>query len=252
MSDPSEPIAKRVCANLWLLFCWLGRSCLRAWNLYCECLRANLLVRRWMRRKAAQPQSTTNEPFAARVPALLSGKTSSSPAGVSLAVASTVTTFVLVGYCIHGLMSEFGTQVQGQVIATGANETATEALLDGSVVSLRERSTLTVDETGPQCLARLEAGEIIFNARATLERPFTVDTRMLTATVVADATFRVAANSWIEVEVYEGAVKLALKGAKADAPVRWLRKGESFSVPVDAMRPAFAERRDGTNASDGG
>lgn len=170
-------------------------------------------------------------------------------ASVALAVVATVTAFVAAGYWFT---IERGLHVQGQVIATGANETTTAALLDGIVVSLRERSTLTVDETGPRRIARLEAGEIIFKAKATQERPFTVDTARLTATVVADATFRVAADSWIEVEVYEGAVKLALKGAKADAPVRWLRKGESFSVPVDGMRPALAKRREDVSAKGGG
>lgn len=241
MSDVRR-IAKRA-------FYWLRGACARAWELYRNCLEANPLLRPWMRRKTTQTRLAPNNDFVAWLPALLTQRTSSPCVGIFIAVLSTVTTLGVTGYSFTKV---FTSQEQGQVIATGVNETATESLLDGTLLSLSERSTLTLDEMGPARIARLRAGEIILNVKASPERPFTVDTPVTTATVVADASFRVSVGSWIEIECYDGAIKLGLKGAKAGAPVRWLRKGELFTIPVDGVKPALAERRDSVSASDGG
>jgi ferric-dicitrate binding protein FerR (iron transport regulator) len=81
--------------------------------------------------------------------ALLPEATSRSKSGIGLAVTATVAAFVVTGYWFR---VEFDIDEQGRVI-TGANETTRQALSDGSVVSVRALSTLTVDETGPQRVA---------------------------------------------------------------------------------------------------
>lgn len=82
--------------------------------------------------------------------ALLPEATSRSKSGIGLAVTATVAAFVVTGYWFR---VEFDIDEQGRVIITGANETTRQALSDGSVVSVRALSTLTVDETGPQRVA---------------------------------------------------------------------------------------------------
>lgn len=127
---------------------------------------------------------------------------------------------------------------QGHVIVTGAAENTT-ALSNGSEVALSSHSVLTVDETGPRRSAFLERGEIILKIRATPARPFILQTIGATATVIADATLRVAIGAQIEFEVLDGIVKIALRGAKADAPARWLRKGDSLRVPNRTLNVAL-------------
>lgn len=170
-------------------------------------------------------------------------KTTDSRPGVRLAIAAAVAALVTIG-CWYTI--ELVTPAQGHVFITGAAQ-STEALADGSEVSLGAHSTLTLDDTGSQRVAFLEAGEIIFKVRATSTRPFILQTIRATATVIADATFRVAVGAEIEFEVLEGIVQVALKGAKADAPTRRLRKGDSLRLS-NGMRPVLAFRHGSVGA----
>jgi ferric-dicitrate binding protein FerR (iron transport regulator) len=246
MSGRNGRHAQGARAGKWHPFYWLGRSCSRLWELYRNCLEANILLRPWMPRKSAPPPRESNESFAERVCALLPEATSSPKSGIGLAVTATVAAFVVTGYWFR---VEFDIGAQGHVIITGANETTRQALSDGSVVSVRALSTLTVDETGPQRVARLDAGEIIFKVRATPVRPFIVETICATATIAEDATLRVAIGRTVEFEVYEGVVKVVARAKNGSAPALWLRKGESFSVPVVDMTPVLANLSDSVTTS---
>lgn len=235
-------------AKHWHPFDWLRRSFRRMWELYRNCLEATPLLRAWLPRKVAQPPTVSNVSFIHRRGTRRSEITSSAQSGVGLAVASTVAALVVTGYWYT---IEFGILAQEHVYITGATE-GIAALPDGSEVSLSAHSTLTVDDTGPQRVAFLQAGEIVFKVRATATRPFILQTIRATATVIADATFRVAIGADIEFEIFDGVVKVALRGAKADAPARWLRKGDSLRVPVHGIRPVLADCRGSVSASAAG
>lgn len=153
----------------------------------------------------------------------------------ALALAVTVAVLVVIGY---GWSVEWHL-AQEQTFVTGAVE-KTQALSDGSEVSLSANSVLTVDETGPERMAFQEAGEITYNIKANPTRPFILQTVRATASAIADATLRVAIGSQIEFEVLAGAVKIALRGAKPNAPARWLRQGETLRVPIPGRSSVFA------------
>lgn len=238
MADFSGRGAQGIGAKASRVLYWLRQSCQEGWLLYRNCLEANLLVRAWQLRRTSQSQAVSNVDTVDWQRAISYEKASSPDSGLSLAIAATT---ALALTCYWSLI-QFGLIAQGHVIATGAGHSM-EALPDGSEVSLSAHSILTVDEVGPQRVAFLEAGEIIFKIKATPTRPFILQTIRATATIAANATLRVAIGGEIEFEVLEGTVRLALRGSKAGAPVRWLRKGDFIRVPVHGMKPLLADHR---------
>jgi ferric-dicitrate binding protein FerR (iron transport regulator) len=237
MPDRSGRDASGLLAKLWRGLEGVRRTCRLMWEFYRNCLEANLLVRAWLPRKAPQPRPAAKASFIDR---LLIPEKASSAQGAALAVGATVVAMMVTGYWYT---VEFRTVAQGRVHITTGSVASTRALSGGTQMSLSAHAMLTVDDTGPQRVAFQEAGEIIYRIRATLTKPFILQTAAATATAVADATLRVAIGLETEFEVLEGAVKVAPKGAKANAPARLLRKGDSWRVPVNDVRlPAFAGR----------
>jgi ferric-dicitrate binding protein FerR (iron transport regulator) len=237
MPDHSGRDAPGFLAKLWHGLEGVRRAFGLMWEFYRNCLEASFLLRAWWPRNAPQSRSAAKVSFIDR---LLMPEKASGAQGVALAVVATVVAMMVTGYWYS---VEFHTSAQGRVYITTGSAASTRALSGGIQMSLSAHATLTVDDTGPQRVALQEAGEIIYKIRATLTKPFILQTAAATATAVADATLRVAVGPEIVFEVIEGTVKVAPKGKKVEGPARWLRKGESWRVPVDEVRPpAFAAR----------
>lgn len=236
MSDPNGRDAQSASKMQLPRFRRLRRACRHLWELYRNCLEANVLLRPWMSRKVPS-QPPLNGSFAQRLVAGLSEERSNPKSGVGPVLAATVSTLVVASYCFT---VDFGAGAQAHVIRTGANEITTASLSDGSTVSLSARSTLSVDETGPYRVAHIETGEVTFKIRATLQRPFVVETIGATATAIENAELRVAIGRSIEIMVYDGTVKVTPRGAKGQGPSRWLHKGQSWAVPVDSPQLALS------------
>jgi ferric-dicitrate binding protein FerR (iron transport regulator) len=234
MADRSGRDTLEVYAKLQRLRARVRRGCREVWALYCNCLDATFLLRAWRRRNDSQMHC---ESSVTRVDPLRAREATSSAQGVGLALAATVAALVVTGYwCAVGLRL-----AQEQIFVTGDAQ-RTQALSDGSEVSLSANSVLTVDDTGQERVAFQEAGEITYNIKATVTRPFILQTLRATVTVIADATLRVAIGSQIEFEVIAGAVKIALRGAKPNAPARWLHPGEKLRLPIHGTRSVLAQR----------
>jgi ferric-dicitrate binding protein FerR (iron transport regulator) len=208
------------------------RSCRQIWALYRNCLDATFLLRALRQRNCAPLNSASN---LNRVDSLRLPAATSRAQAVGLALAAIVAAVVVTGYWC----SAEWRLAQEQTLVTGATK-RTQALSDGSEVSLSANSVLTVDDTGQERVAFQEAGEITYNIKAIPTRPFILQTLRATAIVMADATLRVAIGSQIEFEVIAGAVKIAIQGAKPNAPARWLHKGESLRLPIDGTRSVLA------------
>jgi hypothetical protein len=157
---------------------------------------------------------------------------------VSLVVAASAAAIVLISYV---LMIGINVGPADRVIMTGANESAVEQLSDGSVLSLDARSTVNVTVTGKQRVTRLVEGEVIFNVATHATMPFVVQT-FLAKVTSEGGKFRVAIDSSVEVEVYDGVVQVAANGTTAAAAVI-LHKGDPpYRVPVPAVAAVDANR----------
>ncbi|MET0657805.1 MAG: FecR domain-containing protein [Steroidobacteraceae bacterium] len=125
-------------------------------------------------------------------------------------------------------------------IATLAGEAKERQLADGSKVRLESNSTLKVEFTGQRRDVRLFQGEATFAVATNATRPFVVKTPPVDIVAEADATFAVRINSHVEVEVYEGLVKVLQRGAKAGVLGATVKKGETYRVPVQGFRAIVA------------
>lgn len=219
-------------------FDWLRRPLCRAFELYRNCLPENLLLRALTPRRAAERQPLSKLTVADFLRTLRSAETTSPHEARALVATATAAVFVAIG----GLLLVFNGGTPDRVITTGANETSSARLSDGSVLHLGARSTVRADLTGQQRVANMEEGEVIFNVAQDLARPFIVNTFLASAVVAAGARFRVTVGSSVEFQVYEGVVEVLLRHAKPGAPKRILQKGSPpFRVSVDEIVAVAAE-----------
>jgi hypothetical protein len=164
-----------------------------------------------------------------------------------VALLMTATAAVVVSVC--ALLSLVPHTTSGAVITTGANETTTEQLPDGSVLALGARSKVKVHVYDQQCVASFIAGEGRFSVARNLSKPLVVETFLAKATAPAGASFRVTIDTSVEFEVYEGAVQVYSRAAKSADPVITVRKGSAYRVPV--VRAASAYSNDEFRIRDG-
>jgi hypothetical protein len=214
----------------------LRLSRLRALELFLICLRANVLVRALRPRRVAERQHRSNVSFEDLLRTPQSAKTSSRHESAALAVAATAATIVTTGYW---LMVELNVGTAGRVIMTGANESTIQHLSDGSVLVLDARSTVRVEVTAQQRVAHLVEGEAVFDVALDATRPFVVETHLADVSAPV-GKFRVAIDSSVEIEVYEGVVKVAAPGAKKGSQALILQKGGHYRVPAHAIRAEVA------------
>jgi ferric-dicitrate binding protein FerR (iron transport regulator) len=154
--------------------------------------------------------------------------------GVALLVSATASLAVSAGaLCMLVLHSSS----EGQVFTTGADEFATKQLPDGSTLFLGTRSRAVVRVSDQQCVTEFVKGEGKFEVARYSPKTFVVETFLATATAAAGASFRVAIDSSVEFELYEGTVQVVAEGKNASAAVVTLKKGVPYRVRrnVDTM-----------------
>jgi hypothetical protein len=195
-----------------------------------KCVQSNVTHVNWWRGPPSKPSRRSYE-------------------AIGLVIASTSAVLLSTTYW---LMLVMNTSSPDRVITTGANETTTMQLPDGNVLSLGAHSTVKVEITDQYWAARLIEGEGLFNVARNSRSQFVVETFLARAAGAAGAKFRVAVDSSVEVEVYEGVVRVFRRGTKAEAPVITLQKGTLYRVPIDgdvwSVAMAVASER---NSSDG-
>lgn len=211
-------------------FHWLLRFLHQILKLYLICLRENLLILALMPARAAERENPANVTFGELLQMIQSAKPTRRIEAVGLVVAATLAVVVSIGWSVSVLCA----RILGEVITTGAHETARIELADGTVLSLGAHSRARVNVTARNRIARLEGGEAMFSVAHDPTRPFFLRTFLANATISSGTKLRVTIDSSVEFEVYEGVALVRLRGAAAGAPVRRLQKGTPpFRVPVD-------------------
>jgi ferric-dicitrate binding protein FerR (iron transport regulator) len=127
-------------------------------------------------------------------------------------------------------------ETPNDTFVTEANEWRSGKLEDGSVVFLGPSTTLLVSFTDHRRDVHLVKGGTMFDVKTDTKRPFVVNTYGTAIMAAVDSKFVVTVDGAVDLEVYEGMVKVSLRGAKEGATGRMLRAGESFRVPVDRGR----------------
>lgn len=135
------------------------------------------------------------------------------------------------------------------VETVAAEELKTQELQDGSVVSLDALASLRVDFTESQRGVHLFHGRSVFDVRAIPERPFVVHTFLVDIRSIAESKFAVRIDTSVEVEVFEGAVEVSGRGAKAGLPIVTVLEGQKYRVPIEQFRPIVADSGNSTRAT---
>ena len=135
----------------------------------------------------------------------------------------------------------FGTRDRDQsyTISTSANQSKTETLIDGSVVTLGARSRVRVEYSKHRRGVHLLDGEALFAVEKDAARPFVVSTFLVDITAVG-TKFGVMADTSVTVRVDEGVVEVSNPEAKPGSAVVTLKQGDdAYRVPVGGF-PSLA------------
>jgi transmembrane sensor len=124
------------------------------------------------------------------------------------------------------------------MIATAAGESQTTTFHDGGGVSVKPNSRVLLDAYESERRVELLKGEAVFTATPVPNRPLVVSTYIARASAV-DATFRVALDGGMLVEVYDGQVDVAVPGRSAIT----LRKGNRYRVIEELSDSVVAQER---------
>lgn len=155
--------------------------------------------------------------------------------GLVLAVPATV--IVIVGWLVMAL----NVGSSDRVIMTDASASASTQLSDGTVLSLGARSTVRVNETEQPRGAYIDAGEVVLAVKMDVTKPFVVKTYSANV-ITPGAKFRVAVDSSVEIQVYEGVVQVVPpEVTEGESHGVTLRKGSPiYRVPDKAARAMAA------------
>lgn len=218
----------------------LRQSMQGAIEAFVACVRENILMPAALRRtgpKRARPTNVIAIAFPRResLPAQINHRAE----GIGLIL--TATAAVVLSTSV--LISRVYDPSPGRLITTGAGETTTVRLSDGSVISLGARTALKLAETDQQRVAIVELGEVIFEVPPHARKTLFVQTVLATARPAAGTRFRVTVDSTIEFEVYSGVVNVFPRGANEKSTARTLKQGVPYRVPMNVRGAAMAVRR---------
>jgi transmembrane sensor len=225
-------------------FHWLLRSRRHVSEFFLICIIDNRLTRAMRPRRAAEHVRSSV--------AIMSPRPRSSPGSVETGrrsyaggwrVAAMAAVILPLGILV---VSEMRVQTPESTFETAVNETKTEQLEDGSLVSLGARSKLRTEFTEKRRVVHMLEGEAMFQVEKDKARPFVVSTFLVDATAVG-TKFSVAVGTTVEVEVLEGIVEISDSGAKPGSPVITLKSGQRYRVPVDS-RVVVADGSGGPSA----
>jgi transmembrane sensor len=125
------------------------------------------------------------------------------------------------------------------MIATVAGESQTTTFDDGGVVSVKPNSRVLLDAYESERRLDLLKGEAVFTATPVPNRPPLVVSTYIARASAVDATFKVALDGGMVVEVYEGQVDVAVPGRSAIT----LKKGNRYRVIEELSDSVVAQER---------
>lgn len=154
-----------------------------------------------------------------------------------LAIAAIVAVTMVAGAFVHVGTKQATTD---GTIATAAGESQTKTLRDGTVISVKPNSRVLLDAYESERRVDFVEGEAVFTAAPVPNSQLVVSTHFARVSTV-DATFRVALDRGMTVEVYEGQVDVAVPGMRAVT----VTKGKRFRVIAERSDSVVAQERGG-------
>ncbi|MDY6947895.1 MAG: FecR domain-containing protein [Pseudomonadota bacterium] len=127
---------------------------------------------------------------------------------------------------------------RSETIVTSVNESRTKTRADGSQISLSPNSRAELPLNESERSLRLLEGEVEVTATPNPEKPFAVATPLAEASTTG-GRFRVAFDTYMTVEVYEGDVEVDEPGR----PTVTVRKGSRYRVYPKHPQAAVAYQR---------
>jgi ferric-dicitrate binding protein FerR (iron transport regulator) len=143
-------------------------------------------------------------------------------------------------YLGYLVLSHLHADSTGLIHQTGANESRTEKLQDGTLMTLGARSKVQEHFSAKRRGVQHLGGEAKFDvAPDTTKRPFVVSTFLVD--VIGGTKFSVVVDTTVTVTAHEGVVRVLAPGAKPGSMGSSVRPGESYRVPVDGFRAVVAD-----------
>lgn len=131
-----------------------------------------------------------------------------------------------------------------QTLQTGTAETGSAPLPDGSRIDLNARTDLAVRLYRQQRVVTLRQGEARFEVAPDTSRPFTVQTRVGTVTVVGTAFTVNDRGGPVSIQVEHGHVRFSAAGSNPGTGF-WRSRGDPAEPPIDLQAGQSLTLRNG-------
>jgi hypothetical protein len=154
---------------------------------------------------------------------------------IGLVVTATVAMLLATGLLVVSYLNGNSASITYE---TASNESRTQQLEDGTVVSLGAQSKLRINFTSERRVVQQLQGEVTFDVAEDAARPFIVSTFLVD--LAQGTKFAVVVDTTVTVTVHEGILSVARRDATPGSPEITVKRGDSYRVPVDGLRTVDA------------